>query len=315
MAVEVLKNDSAEHAAENVTCNLCGSYKLRPWLKIDARPFYNSSKRLRDSYTIVKCEDCSLVFVKEVPTDEELKDVYGEGYYTGRDKVGYQSYRVKSRIEKLADWLLRLPRRAVRIMLRPKRLVQKLFETTKVERTRPWPHDLVDAVQSHANVGRILDVGCATGLFLVAARKDGWETKGVEFSDYSSRIARDEHNLDVVTGKLEDALNSGRLDGESFDVVTLWDTAEHVPDPMATLKASWKALKPGGVLLIKTLNLDSDRAKEEGTGWHFFRPPKHLYYYSEKTLKEYLERAGFIFVADSDFVHDVVTVVGRKPFA
>lgn len=79
-----------------------------------------------------------------------------------------------------------------------------------------------------------------------------------------------------------------------------------------TFKDAWKVLKPGGLLFVKTLNVDSNRSATERRNWHFFRPPKHLFYYSEKTLKEYFERAGFKLIKDDNFAYDVVVVAGQK---
>jgi 2-polyprenyl-3-methyl-5-hydroxy-6-metoxy-1,4-benzoquinol methylase len=188
----------------------------------------------------------------------------------------------------------------------------KAIELSARRRSRPWPHNLVDMVEEYSPVGNILDVGCATGEFLVAARKNGWEAKGVEYSVYSSGRARDAHNLEVFTGSLQDAVRSGAFD-EKYDVVTLWDTAEHLEDPMAVFKSAWVALRPGGLLFVQTLNIDGNIAAEQGIGWHFFRPPKHLFYFSEKTLKEYFARSGFRLLKDDEFWKDVVVLAGQKP--
>lgn len=158
----------------------------------------------------------------------------------------------------------------------------------------------------------MLDVGCAKGNFLGAARESGWQVKGVELSDYAAQRARAERGLDVFDGSLRVAIETGFVAPESFDVVTMWDTAEHLTEPLAVFRDCWSLLKPGGLLFVQTLNVDSDRAKKEGTGWHFFRPPKHLVYYGERTLKGYFERAGFRIVRNDNFAHDVVTLGGMK---
>lgn len=303
---------AGERGSERTECNLCGGRDLRTLFKIDSRRFYNLVHCLRDQYTIVRCGDCELVFVKEIPSTEELKDVYSEGYYAGRDAVGYRSYRARSRAERIAQWLSSAPGRMLRLLKTPSRIPAKAMDFMNRRSPRPWPYDLVDTVQRYAKGGKILDVGCATGLFLSAARESGWDTMGVELSDYSSEKARREHGLSVFTGTLQSALQSGALMEDSFDAVTLWDTAEHVVEPAAVFGDAWKVLKPEGLLFVKTLNIDGDRAKEEGDNWHFFRPPKHLFYYSEHTLKRYFARNGFELVADGNFANDVVTLVGKK---
>jgi 2-polyprenyl-3-methyl-5-hydroxy-6-metoxy-1,4-benzoquinol methylase len=241
-----------------------------------------------------------------VPDEAELSDVYGEGYYTGRDSVGYRNYG-KPNTPAALSWLGRLPGRILRVIQNPSRLVRQ-----RPKRERAWPYDLVDLVGAIAPTGRLLDIGCAKGNFLAAARSEGWSVKGVEFSAYSASCARSERNLDVFTGTLADALANGFVRPASFDVVTAWDTVEHVADAMALFRDCAAALKPGGFLFVETLNIDSDRSKAEGQNWHFFRPPKHLFYYGEDTLTAYFHRAGFAIVRDDDFRHDVVTLAGRK---
>jgi len=305
-------NNMTRNASERVVCNLCGSRNLRSWFAIESKKFYNSDKSLRDVYTIARCDDCALVFVKEIPSEAELKDVYGEGYYTGRDSVGYKNYGPASRFSSATSWLSGLLIRVVRALKSPDKIANVVTRAIRRRNPRPWPYNLVDMIEEYSEVGKVLDVGCATGIFLAAAQESGWKAHGIELSDYSSQRARDERRLDVFTGTLRQALRSGELVECSCDVVTLWDTAEHLEDPMTTFKDAWSVLKPGGILFVKTLNIDGDRAAAEGQNWHFFRPPKHLFYYSEKTLKAYFKRAGFTLAKDDNFANDVVTLAGRK---
>ena len=120
-------------------------------------------------------------------------------------------------------------------------------------------------------------------------------------------------NLNVFTGQLEEFVASGVLAPDSHDVITLWDTLEHVVDPLGLMQSVATVLKPGGFVFLTTLNMDSSRARREGKAWHFFRPPKHLHYFSEKTLKMLLEKAGFEVLLDDDFRKDVVLLGAVRP--
>jgi hypothetical protein len=53
-------------------------------------------------------------------------------------------------------------------------------------------------------------------------------------------------------------------------------------------------------------------SRKQGESWHFFRPPKHLFYYSELTLKRYLKNAGLVVRLDDDFRKDLVVIGARK---
>lgn len=92
----------------------------------------------------------------------------------------------------------------------------------------------------------------------------------------------------------------------------MWDVFEHVRNPLRVLEQVYSVLNEGGLLFIETLNIDSSIAREQGSDWHFFRPPKHLFYYSEMTLKQFLRKAGFELILDDDFTKDIVIVGARK---
>ncbi len=147
----------------------------------------------------------------------------------------------------------------------------------------------------HARPARLLDIGCSSGLFLAAARTAGWQVRGLEYSPDSARMAREQHGLDVVTGELSaDTFAPG-----SFDVVTMWDVVEHLPDPARTLELAAPLLAPGGLLVLKTPNIDGiyPQASLAVAGklgfWGHPEPPGHLYQFSQSTLSRMVERAGF----------------------
>src|SRR2546426_1917527 len=80
--------------------------------------------------------------------------------------------------------------------------------------------------------GKLLDVGCALGDFLLEAKAAGWDVEGVEISAFAAQRAR-ERGLRVSTGRLEEL----DLPAASFDVITLYDSVEHLTDPVGTLVA------------------------------------------------------------------------------
>jgi len=136
--------------------------------------------------------------------------------------------------------------------------------------------------------GKLLDIGAATGFFMNLAKKRGFQVKGVELSDFAAKIARDK-DLDVVTGDLL----SGNFLGESFDVITMFDVLEHVPDPKKLISEASRILKKGGLLLINTPDAQSLWARILGSKWQLIMPPEHIYYFSPKNLGKHLSNNGF----------------------
>ncbi len=138
--------------------------------------------------------------------------------------------------------------------------------------------------------GRLLDVGCHIGTFLeVAESAFGYEVSGVEPSRWAAAIARERINGSVHCGPIEDA---PIVEG-GYDVVTLWDVIEHLPDPAIDIRAIFGALRPGGIFAVSTMDVESWFARIMGRRWPWYMQ-MHLVYFSRATLSEMLRREGFV---------------------
>ena len=135
--------------------------------------------------------------------------------------------------------------------------------------------------------GKLLDVGAYTGVFVEIAAQHGWEAMGVEPSRWAVEQAR-ENGLHMIEGTLA---TSGLAAG-SLDVVTMWDVIEHVADPFGEMQQAHRLLKSGGLLVVHTMDIDSLFARIMGGRWPWLME-MHIYYFSRRTLKAMLEKAGF----------------------
>lgn len=136
---------------------------------------------------------------------------------------------------------------------------------------------------------KLLDVGCATGFFLEAARARCWDVRGLETSDYASGYARRELGLQVETASIVRPPEGLPL----FDVVTLWDTIEHLDCPDIALANIRGLLDPKGVLVFSTGDYASLLRRLTGKRWRLFADPTHNFFFDEHTLRLMLMRAGF----------------------
>lgn len=136
--------------------------------------------------------------------------------------------------------------------------------------------------------GHLLEIGCACGFLLVAARERGFSVRGVEMSAWASQYARETYGLDVRTGTLEAAA----LPADSVDVCVMADVIEHLFDPSATLREIHRVLVPGGRLLLLTPDVGSITARLAGSRWWGLLDD-HYFYFSRQTLRRLLEREGF----------------------
>jgi len=242
---------------EYTMCNLCGSANAAPVLS-DLPDFL--LHRSEVSATLVKCASCGLVYQNPRPTFEEMAVHYPPDYESYTPEPGAKN----------ASWLLR---QAIRYGV--------------YKRCRYVTH--------HKHSGRILDVGCSTGIFLQGMRNSGdWEPYGVEINEHAAHIAQ-EHGLDVRLGTLEQA---GFAD-EFFDVVTLWDVLEHLHDPSGSLREIYRILKPDGLLVIRVPNASSWDSRLFGRYWAGLDSPRHLYVFTPVTLDALLTANHFQSVARS----------------
>lgn len=136
--------------------------------------------------------------------------------------------------------------------------------------------------------GRWLDVGCGAGTLMEAVRDRGWDVIGTEVSA-SAAQAVSAKGFDVRAGEL------GRLGLEegSFDVISMVEVVEHVPDPRALLAETRPLLRSGGALYVTTPHGRGISARLLRTGWSVVAPPEHLQLFSLGGLRSALEAAGF----------------------
>lgn len=137
--------------------------------------------------------------------------------------------------------------------------------------------------------GRLLDIGCGTGTFLVHMRALGWEVAGVEPDPGAVTIAQRLLGTEAIhQGILEEAA----LPADSFDAITMSHVIEHVPEPVNTLKACMQVLKPGGKLVVLTPNVESLGHRIFSNAWRPLEVPRHLFLFSPYTLGKCAIKAG-----------------------
>ena len=209
----------------------------------------------KDGFHMVGCRACTAVYVGEDPAAIDFQALYGQSYYTGGHDAVFADYTGQE-----------AARRA--------HARRKLWVLRHLAPRLP-------------RAGRWLDVGCAAGFFLAEA-KAHYEVQGVELSAWSSAYARDRLGLPVITGTLQQAA----LPADHFDVISLWDVIEHVPDPVPLLAEAARVLRPGGRLVLTTGDWGSAYARQRGADWHLMTPPWHLTMFSRATLAEASGRAG-----------------------
>lgn len=137
--------------------------------------------------------------------------------------------------------------------------------------------------------GRLLDFGCGGGAFLELMHSHGWDVTGIDISEAAVQRVR----LDLGLPALVGTLPHPDLEPESFDVITMWHSLEHVHSPREVLREVHHLLAPGGKLLVATPNIDSLPFRWFGRHWFGLDLPRHLTHFTPWTLPLMLERTGF----------------------
>jgi SAM-dependent methyltransferase len=184
---------------------------------------------LRDPFRVAACPTCGMRWLDPVPTEGEYESIYRNTYFSDEH----------ARAESDA-WL---------------RVYEKPAEDTRrySEAYRPLreAHNarMLARLDRGGSTGRLLEIGCGHGEFLLAARAAGWTVSGIEPSTAAARKAREEHGLDVVNCKLADNPHPG-----PFDAIYLSHVFEHLTDSDEALRQMLALLAPGGLLLIVVPN-------------------------------------------------------------
>jgi len=248
---------------ETISCAVCSSDKFSVLFKNHDR-LYGT----KGVFNIVKCDECGLVYLNPRPRKEFIHNYYPNEYepYNIDAKDFYQklnesllnSYYKEN--GSLIDWFKGL-------------LCKYIYN--------PPPKTYK---------GRILDIGCGSGVYLHTLKKHGWDVYGVEMSSKAVELAREKLKLpNINLGLVEDI----KYPEKFFDVVMMNHVIEHLFDPRHSLQEANRILKTGGLLIITTPNIDSVNFKIFGKYWFPLETPRHLNLFEVSTMSKLLRDAGF----------------------
>ena len=226
-------------------------------------------KYVLPKFNIVQCANCCLLARDVIYSKKEIEDLYSKDYFCELQKDYFsagisQDFKTSLRVK---DFTQRL---------------KKIVTYSKIKK------------------GKILDVGCGTGIFLKIAKDKGWKTTGVEISKYAAQTATEKFHLKVLCKELEEA----KFKSNYFDVISGWDLIEHVENPTRLIKEIKRILKPKGYIALQTTMTDSLLFMIADYSYRFTfgkfsilaeiaYPVHHSNHFSRKTLKDLLQRNGF----------------------
>ena len=202
---------------------------------------------------VVKCPHCGYVAADLSMNEDQVHGLYNRSYFFGGEYADY----IKEKKSLQKNFRLRM--KALKNFLDPLRH-RRLFE-----------------------------IGCAYGFFLDIARGHFDDVQGIDITEEGIHHARKRLGLDVTHG---DFIKHD-FGGRKFDVVCLWDTVEHLHNPVLYLEKISKHVDRGGLIALTTGDIGSINARLRKEKWRLFHPPTHLHYFSKKTIGEMLNHHGF----------------------
>ena len=244
------------------TCRSCGLSergKLRffaafPEHDGDRAAFSTTERPLVSVWRMLECKGCGAVSPAPYPSESEIASYYREAALPNDWEVSHY---------------VRLDRNPAAM-----RGIRRTAE--QITRLNGGP-------------GRLLEVGCAAGWLLAAARDCGWQVQGIEAAPKFSRFARSELGLDVYEGTVASFLPKA---SDRFDVIVMLDVFEHLYDPISDLKALRRVAAPEAELLLTTPNIASRVARAWGLKWRQI-VPSHITYSTPRSIEFALPRSGW----------------------
>jgi len=153
------------------------------------------------------------------------------------------------------------------------------------------------AIERFQKGGRLLDIGCGTGLFLEEAKRSNkWNVVGIEPNGRAADYAQQNLNVPILHGRFSEV--SETLPPNSFDVIVLWNVLEHLEHPIKDLRIAHNLLKQNGWIVFSIPNmrsLDHKIFKEYWVGWDL---PRHLWLFERDILLNILQGLGFYVVSE-----------------
>lgn len=263
-------------------CPACGSAKR------DARRYsrHDDGGVMPDVWHMVCCADCGSLYLDPRPDAESLPRAYLTYYTHQAESIDVPESGASGLAWRLIHGYLnrrfgmrRQPANALGFHLfsaiEPWRLKLDYYGRHLTRARAPVP-------------GRLLDVGCGNGAFLVRAREMGWTVLGCE-PDAAAVAACRGLGLDVVQG---DVFHPA-FDQQHFDVITMSHVIEHVADPSALLKRAHALLRPGGLLWAALPNPRSLGLRVFGAAWRGLHIPFHLCIPSQHQLILWIRSTEF----------------------
>jgi len=226
-----------------------------------------------ETFKIALCDECELYYFAKQPSKEFLDNFYTKKYFSQLEKKKVISL-LKSRF-------------------------------AKMRASSQYIH-----IQNHMGTveGKsILEIGSADGTFLSLFKKNGWNIKGLELSDYMIKRAREKYNIVLEKTHILDV----NPEVSSFNVIALSHVLEHMPDPITTLTHCKKLLSPAGLIFIELpySPLPGETIPEKLSE---YLDTTHLFNFRPKSMTKLITKSGLELISIDRFFYTFPAVFKKS---
>jgi SAM-dependent methyltransferase len=133
----------------------------------------------------------------------------------------------------------------------------------------------LDSIPERARSGKLLEIGPWIGLFSCAAKDAGFDVTALEINASCVEFLRTTVGIRAIQSSDPSVTLSTMT--ETFQVIVLWHSIEHLPQPWETIKAAADRLTPGGIMVVAAPNPESAQFLALKERWYHLDAPRHLY--------------------------------------
>lgn len=245
-------------------CEICGSNKCELLFNQE-----DKNLNIPGKFSIFRCNNCGVLFINPQPTSSELEKHYSNGMYYSLNKIDTKSKKLNIKILLYKTYFDKKNKNIfLRLILNPLKFIAR--------GTIIIPNS------------KLLDIGSGSGQFLYEMKKLGMDVQGIEPGDFNKKES-EKYKLNIE----KKDLIKYKAKKESFDIITMNHVLEHVHNPKEVVRKIHDLLKKNGILIIGVPNKNSLAYYIFGKNWHQLDVPRHLFNYSNKNIKSFVEKNGF----------------------
>ena len=228
-------------------CPVCQNNTFEKYLEVKDYTVSN------ENFQIVSCKSCGFKFTNPRPNSNEIGKYYKAESYISHTNTS-------------------------------KGLIAKIYHAVR-KFTLKSKLNLINGL--YPQKGKLLDIGCGTGMFLNEARENGWKVNGIE-PDLGARQIAEEINKSIINLEILSSFKN-----ERFNIITMWHVLEHVHLLNETMDWLKDRITEDGFIIIAVPNHESKDAEVFQAQWAAYDVPRHLYHFSQKSIKELFDQKGF----------------------